>query len=108
VVKSVLSQCCGWKIRADVVRYLKFWEPYTVEPAACRHANMTGMLVINKKSFVMQVDVVRSYSDFMEGSLDLKHNCLEGTHTPWRSHLGPSGHLDGCGGVRQDGVGTGE
>ncbi len=49
VVESVMSQYCGWQSRAGVVRYLKFREPYTVEPSACRHANKTGMIVINKK-----------------------------------------------------------
>ncbi len=73
-----MSQYCGWQSRAGVVRYLKFWEPYTVEPAACRHANKTGMLVINKKSYVVQMDAVKSYADFREGSLDLRHNCQVG------------------------------
>ncbi len=63
------------------MRYLKFWEPDTVEPDACRHANKAGMLVIKKKSYAIQVDGVKSYSDFTEGSLDLKHNCQVGTHT---------------------------
>ncbi|MFN9901084.1 MAG: hypothetical protein ACK55Z_20350, partial [bacterium] len=44
VVESVMSQYCGWQSRAGVVRYLKFREPYTVEPSACRHANKTGMI----------------------------------------------------------------
>jgi hypothetical protein len=55
-----------------------------VGPAACCHANKTGMLVINKKSYAVQVDTVRSYSDFTECSLDLKHNCQVGTHTHGR------------------------
>jgi hypothetical protein len=57
------------------VRYLKFREPYTVEPAACCHTNKTEMLMINKKSYAIQVDAVKSYSDFTKGSLDLAHNC---------------------------------
>ncbi len=73
VVESVMSQYCGWQSRAGVVRFLKFREPYTVEPSACRHANKTGMIV--------QMGVVRSYSDYLEGSLDLGHNCQVGTHT---------------------------
>jgi hypothetical protein len=81
VVESVTSQYCGWQSRAGVVRYLKFREPYTVEPSACRHANKTGMIVINKKSWPVQMGAVRSYSDYLEGSLDLKHNCQVGTHT---------------------------
>ncbi len=56
-------------------------EPYTVEPSPCRHANKTGMIVINKKSWPVQMEAVRSYSDYLEGSLDLKHNCQVGTHT---------------------------
>jgi hypothetical protein len=63
------------------VRYLKFCEPYTVEPSACRRANKTGMIVINKKSYPVQMGAIKSYTDFMEGSLDLKHNCQIGTHT---------------------------
>jgi hypothetical protein len=39
------------------------------------------MLVITKKSYVVQVDTVRSYSDFTEGSMDLKQNFQVGTHT---------------------------
>jgi hypothetical protein len=35
VVESVMSQYCGWQSRAGVMRYLKFREPYTVEPSAC-------------------------------------------------------------------------
>ena len=81
VVESVTSQYCGWQSRAGVVRYLKFREPYTVEPSACRHANKTGMIVINKKSWPVQMGAVRSYSEYLEGSLDLKHNCQVGTHT---------------------------
>ncbi len=81
MVESVLSQYCGWQSRAGVVRYLKFREPYTVGPAACCHADKTGMLVINKKSYAVHVDTVRSNSDFIECSLDLKHNCQVGTHT---------------------------
>ncbi len=50
------------------MRYLKFREPYTVEPSACRHANKTGMIVINKKSWPVQMGAVRSYSDYLEGS----------------------------------------
>ncbi len=34
VVESVMSQYCGWQSRAGGVRYLKFCEPYTVEPSA--------------------------------------------------------------------------
>jgi hypothetical protein len=41
-----------------VVRYLKFREPYTVEPSACRHANKTGMIVVNKKSWPVQMGAV--------------------------------------------------
>jgi hypothetical protein len=59
VVESVTSQYCGWQSRAGVVRYLKFREPYTVEPSACRHANKTGMIVINKKSWPVQMGAVR-------------------------------------------------
>jgi hypothetical protein len=50
VVESVTSQYCGWQSRAGVVRYLKFREPYTVEPSACRHANKTGMIVITRRA----------------------------------------------------------
>jgi hypothetical protein len=74
MVESVLSQYCGWQSRAGVVRYLKFREPYTVGPAACCLADKTGMLVINKKSYAVQVDTVRSYYDFTECS-------QVGTHT---------------------------
>jgi hypothetical protein len=81
VVESIMSQYCGWQNRAGVVRYLKFRKPYTVEPSACRHANKTGMIVINKKSWPVQMGAVRSYSDYLEGSLDLGHNCQVGTHT---------------------------
>jgi hypothetical protein len=81
VVESIMSQYCGWQSRAGVVRYLKFREPYTVEPSACRHANKTGMIVINKKSWPVQMGAVRSYSDYLEGSLDLGPNCQVGTHT---------------------------
>ncbi len=81
VVKSIMSQYCGWQSRAGFVRYLKFREPYTVEPSACRHANKTGIMVINKKSWPVQMGAVRSYSDYLEGSLDLGHNCQVGTHT---------------------------
>ncbi len=63
------------------MRYLKFREPYTVEPSACNHANKTGMIVINKKSYPVQMGTVKSYTDFKEGSLDLKHNCQVGTLT---------------------------
>jgi hypothetical protein len=42
-----------------------------VEPSACRHANKTGMIVINKKSWPVQMGAVRSYTDYLEGSLDL-------------------------------------
>jgi hypothetical protein len=77
-VESVLSQYCGWQSRGGVVRYLKFREPYTVEPAACRQAKKTDMLVINKKSYAI---AVKSYSNFTEGSLDLAHNCQVGAHT---------------------------
>jgi hypothetical protein len=64
------------------MRYLKFHEPYTVEPSACRHANKTDMIMINKKSWPMQMGAgVRSYSDYLEGSLDLGHNWQVGTHT---------------------------
>jgi hypothetical protein len=80
VVESVMSQYCGWQSRAGVVRYLKFREPYTVEPSACRHANKTGMIMINKKSWPVQMGAVRSYADYLEGSLDLGHNCPVGTH----------------------------
>ncbi len=31
-----------------------------------------------------------------------------GNSHPWKSHLGLWGHTDGCGGVSQDGVGTGK
>ncbi len=78
VVKSIMSQYCGWQSRAGVVRYLKFHEPYTVEPSACRHAKKTGMIVINKKSWPVQMG---GLSDYLEGSLDLAHNCQVGTHT---------------------------
>jgi hypothetical protein len=81
VVESVLSQYCGWQIRAGVVRYLKFREPYMVEPAACRHANKTGMLAIHKKSYAVHMDTVKSYTNFTEGSLDSGYNCQVGTHT---------------------------
>ncbi len=37
--------------------------------------------MINKKSYVVQMDAVKSYTDIREGSLDLKHNCQVGTHT---------------------------
>jgi hypothetical protein len=79
VVESIMSRYCGWQSQAGVVRYLKFREPYTVEPSACRHANKTGMIVINKKSWPVQMGAVGSYSDYLEGSLDLGHNCQVGT-----------------------------
>jgi hypothetical protein len=90
VVESVTSQYCGWQSRAGVVRYLKFREPYTVETSTCRHANKTGMIVINKKSWPVQMGAVRSYSDYLEGSLDLKHNCgsLYKLKENLTSHLG--------------------
>ncbi len=81
MVESITSQYCGWQSRAGAVKYLKFREPYMVEPSACRHANKTGMTVINKKSWPVQMGAVRSYSDYLEGSLDLGHNCQVGTHT---------------------------
>jgi hypothetical protein len=81
VVEFIMSQYCGWQSRAGIVRSLKFREPITVEPSACRHANKTGMIVINKKSWTVQMGAIRSYSDFLEGSLDLGHNCQVGTHT---------------------------
>jgi hypothetical protein len=54
------------------VTSLKFQEPYTVETTACRHAILARLacLWINKKSHAIQVDAVRSYSDFTEGNLD--------------------------------------
>ncbi len=33
VVESVVSQYCGWQSRAGIMRYQRFREPYTVEPA---------------------------------------------------------------------------
>jgi hypothetical protein len=58
VVESIMSQYCGWQSRAGVVRYLKFREPITVEPSACPHANKTGMIVINKKSWPVQMGAI--------------------------------------------------
>jgi hypothetical protein len=55
--------------------------PRALHASACRHANKTGMIVINKKSWPVQMGAVRSYSDYLEGSLDLGHNCQVGTHT---------------------------
>ena len=81
VVQSVFSQYCGWQSRAGVVRYLKFREPYTVEPSACRGAIKTGMLKIEKKSYLVKEGAIQSFTDFTEGSLDLGHNCQVGTHT---------------------------
>jgi hypothetical protein len=81
VLELVLSQYCGWQSRAGVVRYLKFREPYMVEPATFRHANKTGMLMIHKNSYAVHMDTVKSYSDFTEGSLDSGPNCQVGTHT---------------------------
>jgi hypothetical protein len=49
IIESVLSQYCRWQSRAGVLRYLKFREPYMVEPAVCAHANKTGMLVIKQE-----------------------------------------------------------
>jgi hypothetical protein len=63
------------------VRYLKFREPYLVEPPAYPHANKTGMLMIHKKNYAMHMDTVKSYLDFTEGNLDAGHNCQVGTHT---------------------------
>jgi hypothetical protein len=99
-MESVMSQYCGWQSRAGVVRYLKFREPYTIEPAACPHANKTGMLVINKKSYAVQMGAVRSYTDFTEGRLDLNH-----TH----EGVGIDPQVtQTVGSVRQDGVGMSE
>jgi hypothetical protein len=82
VVESIMGQYCGWQSRAGVVRYLKFREPYTVKPSACRHANKTGIIVINKKSLPVQIAcAVCSYSDYLEGSLDLGNNCQVRTDT---------------------------
>jgi hypothetical protein len=39
------------------------------------------MIVINKKSYPVQMGAVKSFTDFTEGSLDLKHNCQVGNHT---------------------------
>jgi hypothetical protein len=58
VVESIMSQYCGWQSRAGVVIYLKFREPITVEPSACPHANKTGMIVINKKSWPVQMGAI--------------------------------------------------
>jgi hypothetical protein len=108
VVESVTSQYCGWQSRAGVVRYLKFREPYTVEPSACRHANKTGMIVINKKSWPMQMGAVRSYSDYLEGSLDLKHNCQVGTHTHGGNGDRSTGHPVHPESISEDGMGPSE
>jgi hypothetical protein len=88
VVESVMSQYCGWQSRAGVVRYSKFREPYTVELSACGHANKTGMIVISKKSLPVQMGGVGSYSDYLEGSLDLGHNCMEGWSSIFKSLSG--------------------
>jgi hypothetical protein len=81
VVEMITSQYCGWKSRAAVVRYLKFREPYTKEPAACCLANKTSMIVMDKKSYPVQQHADKSHSKLIEGTLDLGHNCQVGSRT---------------------------
>ncbi len=103
VVESVLCQYCGWHSRAGVVIYLKFREPYTVEPAACRQSNKTGMLVIDKKSYAVQEGSVLHRLHW----LDLGHICQVGTQSH-RCVVLDCQVTQMHGGVSQAGVGKGE
>jgi hypothetical protein len=80
---------------------------FTMEPAACRHTNKTGMLVINKKSYSVQMGAIKSYTDFT-GQSGPEAQLSGGNSYPRGSRHRPPSHSDGHGGFRQDGLGQSE
>jgi len=80
VVETIQSQYCWWQSWAGVTRILKFREPYIIEPAACRNAVKTGMLMIGGVKCNFTLGVTTSFTTHLKGSLDNAHWCTRETY----------------------------
>jgi len=86
-VETVQSQYCGWQSRAGVTRILKFREPYVIEPAACRNAVKTGVLIVNNVKCNFTLGVATSFTTHQQGTLDNANWCTGGTYQTGREEL---------------------
>lgn len=75
VIESTFSQYCGMFSAAGVTRYLKFREPYTVEPRDCRAARNTGKLAVRGRVFNATIGTTTSHTIWLSGGLSTTGRC---------------------------------
>jgi hypothetical protein len=55
VIETIISQYCGMFSAAGIVRYIRFWEPRTLEAWECRQARKSGKIIINGRTFQRKI-----------------------------------------------------
>ncbi len=78
VIETIVSQYCGPFPAAGVTRYIRFWEPKTLEAWECRQTRRNGKVVFNGRSFQAKIGSMASHTMFLSGKLDDKSNCEVG------------------------------
>jgi hypothetical protein len=78
VIKTIVSQYCGMFSAADVTRYIRFWEPRTLEAWECRQARKSGKVIIDGRTFQDKIGATASHSTYLAGGLDDKSDCKAG------------------------------
>jgi hypothetical protein len=81
VIETIISQYCGMFSAAGVARYIRFWEPRTLEAWECRQARKSGKIIINGRTFQGKIGATASHSMFLASRLDAKSNCEVGIIT---------------------------
>jgi hypothetical protein len=81
VIKTIISQYCGMFSAVGVARYIRFWEPRTLEAWECRQARKSGKIIINGRTFQGKIGATALHSMFLAGGLDDKSNCEVGIIT---------------------------
>jgi hypothetical protein len=51
IIETIISQYCGMFSAVGVARYIRFWEPRTLEAWECRQARKNGKIIINAGHF---------------------------------------------------------
>jgi hypothetical protein len=81
VIETIISQYCGMLSAAGVARYIRFWEPRTLEAWECHQARKSGKIVINSRTFQGKIGATASHSMFLAGGLDDESRCEVGIVT---------------------------
>jgi hypothetical protein len=66
---------------SGVARYIRFWEPRTLEAGECCQARKSVKIIINGRTFQGKIGATASHSMFLAGGLDAESRCKVGIVT---------------------------